>query len=147
MSGEKTETNEMTAISETSGQFTYANWEEKQADSDESYPRIAQARVTNHFSGGIEAPDTVCVYAIAYTGEATGSCTGMQLFTGRLDGREGGFVVEENATFGADGAVHCTFTVVPDTATGELKGLTGRGSYVARVGEKSFDYTFRYRLG
>lgn len=131
---------------ETTGQFTYANWEETRTSSGDSYPRIGQARVTNDFSGGIEAPDTACVYAIAYTGETTGSCTGVQLFTGRLDGREGSFVVEEHATFGSDGAVHCTFTVVPDTGTGGLKGLTGKGSYIAQVGEKAFDYTFRYEL-
>ena len=146
MTTETTATSETGEMIETSGQFTYADWEEERVGSAESYPRIGQARVTNHFSGGIEAPDTVCGYTIVYTSEATGSCTGMQLFTGRLDGREGSFVVEEHATFGTDGAVRCTFTVVPDTGTDELKGLTGQGSYLAPAGEKSFDYTLRYRL-
>ncbi|MFH8558369.1 DUF3224 domain-containing protein [Streptomyces celluloflavus] len=131
---------------QTSGHFTYANWEEREVGPSERYPRLGHASVTNTFTGGIEATDTTCEYTIAYGTETTGTFTGMEVLAGRLDGREGTFVVEERGSFDADGTV-CTFEVVSGTGTGELAGLRGTGSFTARHGEPSCAYTFAYDLG
>ncbi|MGY4984626.1 DUF3224 domain-containing protein [Streptomyces nigrescens] len=130
----------------TTGRFSYANWEERAVGSSEASPRLAHASVTNTFSGGIEAVDTTCEYSIVYITEKTGTFTGMERLAGRLDGREGGFVVEERGSFGADGSVRCTFEVVPGSGTGELTGLRGSGSFTTGPGASSFPYTFHYDL-
>ncbi|POX40630.1 DUF3224 domain-containing protein [Streptomyces sp. Ru73] len=131
---------------QTSGHFTYADWEERTVSPGEAHPKLAHASVTNSFSGGISAAGTTCEYTIVYGTEKTGTFTGMEVLTGSLDGREGTFVVEERGSFDADGTVHCTFEVVPGTATGELAGLRGTGGFTAVHGARSVPYTFAYVL-
>ncbi|MFH7598542.1 DUF3224 domain-containing protein [Streptomyces racemochromogenes] len=128
------------------GHFTYASWEEHAAGPDGALPRIARASVVNSFSGGIEAAGTVCTYAIAYLTATTGTFTGLQLLTGALDGRRGGFAVEERGTFEEDGTTRCAFEVVPGSGSGALAGLRGSGGFVHRQGEASVPYTFAYEL-
>lgn len=140
----------MPAQTTTSGHITYANWEEKtvsSSDTDTGCPKLTHASVVNTFSGGIEAADTICEYSNVYVTEKTGSTTGMEMLSGRLDGREGAFVLEERGSFDADGTVHCTFDVVPGSGTGELTGLRGSGSFTYRHGDSAFPYTFTYELG
>ncbi|MFE0600536.1 DUF3224 domain-containing protein [Streptomyces sp. NPDC058892] len=130
---------------ETRGRFTFADWEETAVGAAEGAPRLAHARVTNSFTGGVEATGTSCDYTIAYTGESTGSYSGMELLSGRVDGREGRFVLEERGTFDADGTV-CRFEVVPGSGTGDLVGLTGSGGFTCRHGASSVEYAFTYTL-
>ncbi|MEU9720552.1 DUF3224 domain-containing protein [Streptomyces sp. NPDC047976] len=130
----------------TTGHFTYADWEERPAGPADALPRLAQATVANTFSGGIEAVGTVCAYTIAYLTATTGSYSGAELLTGSLDGRKGGFALEEHGTFHEDGTTRCSFTVVPGSGTGELTGLRGAGGFLARHGEQSVSYTFEYDL-
>ena len=132
---------------QTSGRFTFANWAERPVGPADATPRLAHAAVTNTFSGGIEAADTTCEYTIVYTTEKTGTFTGAEVLAGRLDGQEGGFVVEQRGSFDADGTVHCTFEVVPGTGTGGLVGLQGTGAFTSHHGEPSVSYTFRYDFG
>ncbi|NBM16585.1 DUF3224 domain-containing protein [Streptomyces sp. GC420] len=132
--------------SSTTGRFTFADWKENPVGGSETLPRLAHASVTNTFSGGIEADGTICEYSIVYVTEKTGTFTGMQVLSGRLDGRRGTFVVEERGSFEADGTVHCAFEVVPGSGTEELAGLRGTGGYTARHGEPSYPYTFGYEL-
>ncbi|MEV7723288.1 DUF3224 domain-containing protein [Streptomyces sp. NPDC087917] len=130
-----------------SGDFTYKNWEEQPVGpAGADFPRLACASVTNAFTGVITAPGTTCAYTISYAGENVGAFTGMELVTGSVGGREGSFVLEERGTFDATGATRCSFEVVPGSATADLAGLTGSGSFVHRRGDTSAEYTFTYRL-
>ncbi|MGK5630657.1 DUF3224 domain-containing protein [Streptomyces sp. URMC 123] len=137
-----------TALTETTGTFTFADWQERVVGPEgREGPRLAHATVTNAFSGGIEASGTLCEYTIAYLTDTTGTFTGMQHFSGAVDGRTGAFVVEERGSFAADGTVRCVFEVVPGSGTGELAGLSGRGGFTAVHGEPTVPYTFAYEVG
>ncbi|MFE0179173.1 DUF3224 domain-containing protein [Streptomyces sp. NPDC059002] len=128
------------------GTFTFAQWDEKPIAGAEGGARIAHASVTNDYVGGIEAAGTSCQYTIAYTSETVGSYVGHEFIDGTLDGRKGSFVIEQRGSFGADGTIQCSFTVLPGSATGELAGLTGAGSFTARGGQPTTPYTFGYAL-
>ncbi|MFD7027415.1 DUF3224 domain-containing protein [Streptomyces sp. NPDC059917] len=130
----------------TTGQFTAADWKEHPLGAGGAHPALARASVVNTFTGGIEAADTTCDYTIAYVSATTGTFAGMEVLRGSLDGREGGFAVEERGSFDADGTVHCAFEVVPGSGTGALAGLRGTGGFTARHGEPSVAYTFDYDL-
>ncbi|MGW6919107.1 DUF3224 domain-containing protein [Kitasatospora sp. NPDC054939] len=132
---------------ETTGHFSCTDWQENAVGAREQGPSLARASAVNAFTGGIEAGATSCEYTVAYAEDKSGTFAGFELFDGRLDGRGGAFLVEERGRFDAEGTVHCTFEVVPGTATGELAGLRGSGSFTARAGEKSIAYTFAYELG
>ncbi|MGW5507011.1 DUF3224 domain-containing protein [Streptomyces albogriseolus] len=134
-------------VTETAGHFTFADWKESPVSPEDAFPRLAHATVVNAFSGGIEAESTVCGYAIAYDTAATGAFAGMELVTGRVDGRAGAFVLEERGRFDSDGTVHCTFEVVEGSGTGELAGLRGTGGFTYRHGESKVPYNFAYEAG
>ncbi|CAM5381653.1 DUF3224 domain-containing protein [Streptomyces griseomycini] len=130
----------------TTGHFTFAGWKEEPVTPEGAHPRLAHATVTNAFSGGIEAGATTCDYAIAYLTGTTGTFAGMELVGGRVDGREGTFVLEERGRFEADGTVHCSFEVVEGSGTEGLTGLRGTGGFTYRHGETEVAYTFAYEL-
>ncbi|MCB5181813.1 DUF3224 domain-containing protein [Streptomyces antimicrobicus] len=131
---------------QTSGHFTYDDWQEQSLTAQDASPRLSRASVANTFTGGIEAAGTACAYTNVYLTPETGSFTGLEVFTGTLDGRRGSFVAEERGVFGADGTVHCTFEVVAGSGTGELAGLRGTGSFTHRQGGTTVPYTFTYEL-
>ncbi|TDU79822.1 DUF3224 domain-containing protein [Streptomyces sp. KS 21] len=129
----------------TTGRFTFADWEEQPIGSAESTPRLARSTVVNSFAGGIEAGATSAGYTFTYIEEGAGSYTGMELLSGTVDGRKGTFVMEQRGTFDAAGT-RCTFEVVPGSATGELAGLSGSGSFTYRKGDMSVPYEFTYTV-
>ncbi|MEV4196127.1 DUF3224 domain-containing protein [Streptomyces toxytricini] len=134
------------AVVRTTGRFTFADWKEEPVGPEGLVPRLARSTVVNSFTGGIEAPSTVCAYTIAYTGDTTGSYTGVELLSGAVDGREGTFLLREEGTFDA-GGTRCAFEVVPGSGTGGLGGLSGSGSFEYRHGDTSVPYAFAYELG
>ena len=67
----------------------------------------------------------------------------MELVVGKLDGRAGSFVLQHSGVMNR-GAALLTLTVVPDSGTGELVGLSGRMDIVITDGKH--DYRFDYSL-
>ncbi|MFF5449458.1 DUF3224 domain-containing protein [Streptomyces sp. NPDC012888] len=129
----------------TTGSFRFTDWTERPAGAADALPRLADASVSNTFSGGIEAAGTLCRYTVAYLGGDVGTFTGLELLTGSVDGREGSFVLAESGTFDAEGT-HCTFEVVPGSGTGRLAGLRGSGRFFSPHHPESVAYVFDYEL-
>jgi hypothetical protein len=67
----------------------------------------------------------------------------LERVTGSLDGKVGSFVLQHSGTM-TRGAPQLTITVVPDSGTGELSGLTG--SMAIAITEGRHDYDFTYSL-
>ncbi|MEU7584038.1 DUF3224 domain-containing protein [Streptomyces sp. NPDC041068] len=139
-------TDQITTTDETTGTFTFAHWDEKPVAGADGGARIAHAAVANDYAGAIEAAGTSCEYSIAYTSETVGAFVGHEFIDGTLDGRKGSFVIEQRGSFGADGVIECSFAVLPGSATGELAGLTGTGSFTARGGQHTTPYSLTYTL-
>jgi len=75
----------------------------------------------------------------------TGVWVGLELVTGRLDGRAGSFVLQQQGTFDAKG-VTGTWQVVPDAGSGDLAGLRGEGGFAWGTHEDSAAYTLDVEL-
>ena len=75
--------------------------------------------------------------------EGSAAYVAIERIAGSLDGRAGAFFTQHNGTLDR-GAPTLTVTVVPDSGTGELKGLSGRMTIDITDG-KHF-YTFDYVL-
>ena len=73
----------------------------------------------------------------------SGAYVAVERFTGTLAGKSGSFELQHSGTM-ARGAQHLLITVVPDSGTGELEGLTGTLSITIENG-KHF-YSFEYAL-
>src|SRR6187455_1658612 len=95
------------------------------------------------FSGDLEA--TSLGEMISAGGSVPGSAgyVAMERVTGTLHGRSGAFVLQHSATM-VRGTPTLTITVVPDTGTDALTGLSGSMRIIIDKGQHS--YEFEYRL-
>ncbi len=78
-------------------------------------------------------------------GEVKGfaSYVALERITGKLNGRTGTFLLQHNAYMTAT-TQQMNITVVPDSATGELIGLTGK--FIIKIVDKKHFYEFDYNL-
>jgi len=67
----------------------------------------------------------------------------MEQFTGTLGGRKGSLVFQHSGTMNR-GAAQLTLTVVPDSGTEELTGISGSMEIIRDMGNHS--YRFAYAL-
>jgi catechol 2,3-dioxygenase-like lactoylglutathione lyase family enzyme len=67
----------------------------------------------------------------------------VEMVSGTLHGRRGSFVLQHSGTM-ARGAQELTVTVVPDSGTNELAGLSGR--MTIRIADGKHFYDFEYKL-
>jgi hypothetical protein len=65
----------------------------------------------------------------------------IELVRGSLGGRTGTFVLQHSGTM-SHGAQSLSITVVPDSGTGELTGLTGKMAIIIADGKHSYDFEY-----
>lgn len=65
----------------------------------------------------------------------------MEIVTGALQGRKGGFALQHSGTMNR-GAQSLTLTVVPDTGTGELAGISGAMTIIITDGKHFYDFDY-----
>jgi hypothetical protein len=65
----------------------------------------------------------------------------MERVTGKLGGRSGSFVLQHSGTL-TRGAPEQSITVVPDSGTGELKGLAGKLTVIIEAGKHSYEFEY-----
>jgi len=82
---------------------------------------------------------------LAFSTDVKGSAgyVAMERVTGALHGRTGSFVLQHSATMNRS-VPQLTITVVPDSGTGELVGLTG--SFDIKIVDGKHFYEFEYTL-
>lgn len=123
--------------------FVQKSWEENPYDQREGEATLTRASVTASYHGDIEGEGTL-EYLMAYPGDDSASFTGLQRVVGRISGRSGSFVLQTNGTF-EDGEAKESWSVVPGSGTGDLRGLRGEGSLVRLDDERAsvtLDYNF-----
>jgi hypothetical protein len=104
---------------------------------------IGRMLIDKQIHGDLEA--TSKGQMLAFSTEVKGSAgyVAMERVTGALHGRTGSFVLQHNATMNR-GVPQLSITVVPDSGTGQLTGLTGTFDIQIVAGKHS--YTFDYTL-
>jgi hypothetical protein len=120
--------------------FECTNWEESAYAEVANGPKIGDAKMAFRYRGVLEGEGKSAGLLI-YTADGSGTATGAEFFTGRVNGREGTVILETTNTFDAEG-VTGTFKIVPGTGTGELADATGHGAYEMKMGTYSTEYTF-----
>ena len=94
------------------------------------------------FHGGLDGTSKVLMLAPSSDVKGSGGYVAIERFTGSLAGHTGSFTMLHNGTM-ANGKFHLEITVVPDSATGELKGLTGSMEIqIAQDGKHSYSFTY-----
>jgi hypothetical protein len=75
--------------------------------------------------------------------EGSGAYVALELVTGTLNGKKGSFMLQHKGTM-RKGAYTMNVTVVPDSGTDELAGISGAMTIIIEGGKHSyvFEYTF-----
>lgn len=125
------------------GSFELASWDEKTYDELEGGGRLTRASVTQTFDGDITGDGSV-EWLMAYRPDGTAHFVGLQTVRGTLGDRKGSFVLETSGDFDGKVATWAAH-VVPGSATEELEGLIGGGTFGAPHGSRA-EFDFEYAL-
>ncbi|HTB11532.1 MAG TPA: DUF3224 domain-containing protein [Bryobacteraceae bacterium] len=113
-----------------------------QADENVGDPTIGRMSLDKQFHGDMEA--TSKGQMLAVQGEIKGSAgyVAIERVTGTLSGRTGTFALQHTGTMNR-GVPEQSVTVVPDSGTGDLAGLSGKMTIKIAGGKHSYelDYT------
>lgn len=101
-------------------------------------------RFDKTFDGELQGTSLVEMLGIMDRNTVSGAYVAMERITGELAGRKGSFCMQHSSTM-TRGVPEQRITVVPDSGTDELKGLSG--SMVIDIVEKRHHYTFDFTLG
>lgn len=102
------------------------------APSDESGMSLVRYGMTEEFTGGVTGTGTASHVSIARK-DGTTTFTGIERITGAVDGRTGSFVITDAGYHDRHNMAHGRWTVVAGSATGELAGLRGEGSFAVTI--------------
>jgi hypothetical protein len=104
-------------------------------------PTIGRMTLDKQFRGDLEG--TSKGQMLAMQGEVKGSAgyVAMEKVTGTLSGRSGSFALQHTGTMNR-GAAELSVTVVPDSGTGELVGLSGKMNIIRADGKHSYEFEY-----
>ncbi len=107
---------------------------------------VALGRVSldKRFSGALEATSKGEMIGARTPVEGSAGYVAIERVTGALDGKRGTFVLQHSGVV-TRGARSLTVTVVPDSGTGELAGLSGRMDIQIVDGKHLYDLEFEIR--
>ena len=126
-----------------SAQFVIKNWDEKAYSEGQDLPKLTRASVTKTFTGDIQGEGSV-EYLMMYRVDGSATFVGLERVVGQLDGKAGSFVLLRNGAF-EGGVAKESYSVIPGSASGELRGLQGSGATSLGHGTEyqfTLDYDF-----
>lgn len=106
--------------------FAIKSWDEKGYSEGQDLPRLTRASVTKSFSGDIEGEGQV-EYLMMYRSDGSATFVGLERVSGRIGAQTGTFVLQRTGVF-EDGQAKESYSVIPGSATGQLRGLRGEGT-------------------
>jgi hypothetical protein len=106
--------------------FAIKSWDEKGYSEGQDLPRLTRASVTKSFTGDIEGEGQV-EYLMMYRSDGSATFVGLERVSGRIGARAGTFVLQRIGVF-EGGQARESYSVIPGSATGQLRGLRGEGT-------------------
>ena len=114
-----------------------------QATDDKGDPLLGRMSLDKQFHGDLEAISQGEMLSAGTHVKGSAGYVAIERVSGTLQGRKGSFVLQHSGTM-TRGAQQLTISVVPDSGTGQLTGLTGKMN-INIVDGKHF-YDFEYAL-
>jgi hypothetical protein len=134
----------MTTTTHAKSTFAVKSWDEPTLSEVDGHLKMTRATVAFAYSGDLEGEGAM-EYLMLYRDDGSASVIGMERITGQLAGRSGSFALQHRGGY-ANGTASGDFEVIDGSASGELTGLHGRGTAVARQ-DGSTEFTFDYEFG
>ena len=130
-------------MGQAKGEFNVTGWNEEPFV-ERGRGNLTRASVTQELSGGIEGT-TKIEWLLVYREDKTADFVGIQEIEGKLDGRDGSFVISSAGTFDGERAAG-RWTIVAGSGAGDLAGISGDGEFDAPHGGQA-TYRLSYDLG
>lgn len=106
---------------------------------------LGRLTIDKRFHGDLEGISKGEMLATQTEVPGSAGYVAMERVTGSLKGRQGSFVLQHSATM-SRGTPTSSIMVVPDSGTGELKGITGTMT-IAVASDGGHTYEFDYKIG
>jgi hypothetical protein len=102
---------------------------------------LGRMTIDKQFHGDLEATSKGQMLTAATDVKDSAGYVAIERVTGTLRGRSGSFVLLHTGTL-TRGAPQLSVTVVPDSGTGQLVGLTGKMNIIIIAGKHSYDFEY-----
>lgn len=102
---------------------------------------LSRLSLDKQFHGALEATSKGEMLAAGSPATGSGGYVAMEEVHGTLDGRTGNFVLQHIGTM-TGGVAQMSVAVVPDSGTGQLKGLAGTMTINIADGKHSYDFAY-----
>ena len=112
-------------------------------DNNSGTATVGRYSLDKTFSGDLEGTSKGEMLAVSTAVEGSAGYVAMEHVAGTLKGQTGGFALQHTGTMNR-GAPQLSVTVVPDSGTGQLAGLTGKMEI--KIAEGKHFYEFDYSL-
>ena len=123
--------------------FAIKGWDEKPYSEGPDLPKLTRATVTKAFTGDIEGDGQV-EYLMMYLSDGSAAFVGLERVVGQVGGKAGSFVLQRTGVF-ESGQAKESYSVIPGSGTGELRGLRGDGTSAVGHGmEHPFMMTYEF---
>jgi len=131
-------------MTDASGTFQVTGGGEDTYQDLEGGPKLTRVNGTQRFTGDIEGDGSV-EWLMCYLPDGTARFAGLQRVEGSIGGSTGSFVMESVGSHDGKGSKG-VWTVIAGSATADLSGLTGEGTFDAPGGPE-VSYLLEYRSG
>ena len=105
---------------------------------------LARMSIDKHFHGSLDAKSTGEMLAFRSSIDGSAGYVAMEMVRGSLGGRSGSFVLQHSSTM-TRGVAEQSITVVPDSGTDALAGLSGR-MVIDIAADGAHAYRFEFTL-
>lgn len=112
-----------------------------QKDENAGEPSVGRMTIDKQFSGDLKATSKGQMLAVGTDVKDSAGYVAMERVTGTLNGLSGSFALQHTGTM-TRGVPQLSVTVVPDSGTGQLAGLTGRMTINISEGKHSYDFEY-----
>lgn len=106
--------------------------------------QLGRIEMVHTYKGDIEA-EGILQYLIAYTKDGNGCFVGLEKVTGTIGGKSGSFVLQCTGT-AENERLKQRLVIVPDSGTGELRGLRGQAEMECDLHMDEYPFTLEYEV-
>lgn len=123
--------------------FAIKTWDERPYSEGQDQPKLTRASVAKAYTGDLEAEGQV-EYLMMYRSDGSATFVGLERIIGRIGDKTGTFVLQRTGVF-EGGQAKESYSVIPGSGTGDLRGLLGDGSSAVGHGMEH-PFALRYEL-
>ena len=104
-------------------------------------PTLSRMTIDKQFHGDLEGTSKGQMLTAGTDVKGSAGYVAIEKVTGTLNGRTGTFILQHTGTMDR-GKPQLSITVVPDSGTGQLKGLTGKMAIIITDGKHSYEFEY-----